>query len=75
MPFFMKTKVNDYCWYGYQNEYINEENKYFVSFEYKMYGEIDKDIIPVSVKDSLKQMGYEFYSKEIVSNKVRLIFN
>lgn len=75
MPFFMKTKVNDYCWYGYQNEFINKENKYFVSFEYKMYGEIDKDLIPISVKDSLKQMGYEFYSKEIVSNKVRLIFN
>lgn len=73
MPFFMKTKVNDYCWYGYQKEFINAKNKYFISFEYKMYGEIDKDIIPLSTKDSLKQMGYEFYDKEIISNKVPLI--
>lgn len=73
MPFFMKTKINDYCWYGYQNEFINRKNKYFISFEYKMYGEIDKDIIPLSTKDSLKQMGYEFYYEEITSNKIPLI--
>lgn len=73
MPFLMKTKINDYCWYGYQNESINRKNKYFISFEYKMYGEIDKDIIPLSTKDSLKQMGYEFYYKETTSNKVPLI--
>lgn len=73
IPFLMKTKVNDYCWYGYQKEFMSKKNKYFVSFEYKMYIETDKDIIPISTKDSLKQMGYELYNKEINSNKVPLI--
>ena len=72
MPFLMKTKVNDYCWYGYQRKFMSKKNKYFVSFEYRMYSETDKDIIPLSTKDSLKQMGYEFYDKEINSNKVPL---
>jgi hypothetical protein len=72
IPFLMKTKVNDYCWYGYQKEFMSKKNKYFVCFEYKMYSETDKDIIPLSTKDSLKHMGYEFYDKEIISNKVPL---
>lgn len=39
-----------------------------------MYSETDKDIISISTKDSLKQMGYELYDKEINSNKVPLIW-
>jgi hypothetical protein len=74
IPFFMKTKVNDYCWYGYQKELMSKKNKYFISFEYKMYSKNEKDIIPLSTKDSLKKMGYEFYYKEINSNKVPLIW-
>lgn len=70
----MKTKVNNYCWYGYQKEFMSKKNKYFINFEYKMYSETDKDIISISTKDSLKQMGYELYDKEINSNKVPLIW-
>lgn len=73
MPFIMKKTVNDYCWYGFKKDQLKSDHKYFVSFEYKMYSEYDKTIIPQATKDSLKDLGYEFYDRQILSNKVPLV--
>lgn len=73
--FRMKTKVNENCWYEFQKKNMDKEKKHYLTVEYKMFGEIDYQIIPKVVKDSLQQMGYEFYDKKIVSNKVLLNIN
>lgn len=73
MPFNIKTKINDYCWYGYQTEKMKINKKYFCFLLNIKPDEVLKQKLSIEIKDSLRQMGYELYDKEIVSNKVPLI--
>ncbi|OCB75406.1 hypothetical protein [Flavobacterium crassostreae] len=73
IPFKMKTKINDNCWYGYQKEKMKKTAKYFCFLISPKLDEYLKQRLPIEIKDSLKQMGYELYDKEINSNKVPLI--
>jgi hypothetical protein len=73
IPFKMKTKINDNCWYGYQVEKMKKEKKYFVFLKCPKSDEYLKQRLPLEIKDSLKQMGYELYNSEINSNKIPLI--
>jgi|GEM_PF-4937913 len=70
MQFLLKNEINGYCMYEYPIENFIKKNKYFVVFQYKMYSETDKEILSKSVKDSLKEAGFEFYDKEIMSNSI-----
>lgn len=72
MPFLMKKTVNDYCWYGFKKDQLKFGHKYFVTFEYKMYSESDRQILSNATKDSLNDLGYEFYDRNIISNRVPL---
>ena len=47
--------------------------QYYVYMRYSIINEYFKNSLPKTVKDSIEQMGYELYDKQIVSNRVPLI--
>jgi ribosome maturation factor RimP len=47
--------------------------QYYVYMRYSIINEYFKNALPKTVKDSIEQMGYELYDKQIVSNRVPLI--
>jgi hypothetical protein len=73
IPFRMKTNVSTYCYYQYVIDTIDLNKQYYVYVDYYIGNEYFKNALPKTVKDSLEQMGYELYEKEIVSNRVPLV--
>ncbi len=73
IPFRMKTNVSEDCYYGYMTDTILPDKQYYVYAYYYIGNEYFKNALPKTIKDSLEQMGYELYEKEIVSNRVPLI--
>jgi len=47
--------------------------QYYVYMKYSIINEYFKNTLPKTVKDSIEQMGYELYDKQIISNRVPLI--
>ncbi|MBF4507668.1 hypothetical protein IRZ83_13410 [Flavobacterium sp. JLP] len=73
IPFKLRTDINENCWYGYQIQKMKIDRKYFCFLMNVKPDEYLRQKLPMEVKDSLMQMGYELYEKEIISNKVALI--
>ncbi|TPD72268.1 hypothetical protein [Flavobacterium microcysteis] len=73
IPFKMKTNISEDCYYGYETDMMDFNKQYYVSANYYIGNEYFKNALSKTVKDSLEQMGYELYGKEIISNKVPLI--
>ncbi|KQS53203.1 hypothetical protein ASG38_00180 [Flavobacterium sp. Leaf359] len=73
IPFRMKTNVSEDCYYGYMTDTMLPDKQYYVYAYYYIGNEYFKNALPKTIKDSLEQMGYELYEKEIVSNRVPLI--
>ena len=73
IPFRMKTKVSTYCYYGYKTDMMVPNKQYYVYMRYSIINEYFKNALPKTVKDSIEQMGYELYDKQIVSNRVPLV--
>jgi hypothetical protein len=73
IPFRMKTNVSEDCYYGYKTDMMVPNKQYYVYMRYSIINEYFKNALPKTVKDSIEQMGYELYDKQIVSNRVPLI--
>ena len=74
IPFRMKVDISKYCHYRYVTDTIDLNEQYYVYVDYYSENEyFKKNALPKTVKDSLEQMGYELYEKEIVSNRVPLV--
>lgn len=74
VPFYLKTKLNDECWFEYKVEHPFKDREYNVSFIINpIPPETDLKISFDSKKqDRLAKDGYQLYRKKIVSNSVLL---
>jgi hypothetical protein len=74
VPFNLYIKISRYCTWELKN-YRNEKGQKIAINYSKKENELATKFLSLQTLDSLKQMGYELYTKEINSNKVPLILN
>ena len=75
IPFKINHIVHEYCQIRYQTELMNKDKKYYVQLTSDEPNDYVKTILSEEVKDSLKNLNYKLYDREILSNKVRLNFD